>query len=145
MLIKFEKPPHNLYQRIREAGMPFNEEATIFTYGDTVYNPKRLPIPEHLQMHEQTHSKQQGSNPMNWWERYLFDPYFRIEQEAEAYGQQYRFICRNAKDRNVRNRILMDLAVMLASPMYGSVVTTTPAMKMIKDASKSGPKGVKLL
>ena len=69
------------------------EKGTVFTYGDTIYNPSDAKFPVHLLVHEGTHEKQQGSNPKEWWDKYLVDLEFRFEQELEAYSAQYKFIC----------------------------------------------------
>ena len=92
MQIKHELPP--IWNKVIEAGMKPQKESTIFTYGNIIYVPnKDLELPDHLIIHEETHCKQQGSTPDAWWERYITDPYFRIDQEIEAYANQYRFIC----------------------------------------------------
>jgi len=138
MKILREKPP--IYDNLIKAGLRFNPETTIFTYGDTIYNPTKVEeLPDNLIAHEETHSKQQlntEGGPDAWWERYIGDQYFRIDQEAEAYGRQYEFICRTMKDRNRRCKVLWDLAFILASPTYGSVIDTSDARRMIEKRSK---------
>lgn len=88
-----------------------------------------------LIVHEETHGEQQDMHPdvaKIWWERYLHDPEFRVEQEAEAYGAQYRFICRQKKDRNARTRWLNTLANALSGPMYGNVCSYAEAIEKIR-------------
>ena len=133
MQIKIEYPP--IYEDIISAGMQ-PHSGTIYTYGDTIYNPGRVEIPEYLMIHEEVHSKQQGADPDAWWGRYLIDQYFRVDQEGEAYAKQYDFMCKKIKDRNQRNRLLIDLSKILASPVYGSCVTTSGAMEIIRKKSK---------
>lgn len=130
MKILQENPP--ILEKIISAGMNPNA-LTIFTIGDTIYNPSGTFIPDHMLEHEKTHSKQQGADSDGWWGRYLTDQYFRISQESEAYARQYAFICRTQKDRNARTRILVDLAGFLSGPIYGSVIKHSDAMKMIKN------------
>ena len=142
MKIVQEKPP--VYDMIINAGMK-PTLSTVYTYGDTIYVPRgSLNLEDHLIEHEQTHSVQQmlykdPSNLMEgpdaWWSRYVDDVYFRIDQEAEAYGHQFTFICKRVKDRNMRNKILIDLGRFLASPIYGSVVTQDTARRMILNKS----------
>ena len=120
---------------IFEAGMRPARE-TIYTYGSKIYNPADIPIADHLLKHEETHCAQQGTDPDAWWQRYLNDQYFRIQQETQAYANQYRYICTYVRDRNRRNRVLWDLAMFLAGPMYGSVIHHSDAMRMIKEKSK---------
>lgn len=129
MKILNEYPP--FWQDILDAGMsPAN--TILATYGDTIYNPSASDIPEHLMMHEKVHSLSQGDDPQKWWNRYLTDPYFRIDEEVEAYREQYKFICKSVKDRNRRAQILSQLATSLASPMYGSIITHQGAAQFIQ-------------
>lgn len=112
-------------------------DGVIYAYGDTIYNPGGNEIADHMLAHEETHCHQQGGNPDEWWNRYLLDPYFRVEQEAEAYARQYDFLCAQIKDRNRRTRVLWDLARILSSSLYGSVIGHSKAIQMIKDKAKS--------
>ena len=94
MKIIIEKPP--IYEAILAHRMTPSEK-TIFTYGDTIYNPNNVPISDDLMVHEEVHSKQQNHSDDYaeiWWGRYLVDPCFRIAQEVEAYANQYDFICK---------------------------------------------------
>ena len=130
MKIKNEHPP--IYDKILLAGMQPTDSA-IYAYGDTIYNPSGMVIPDHTIVHEETHCRQQDDDPNSWWDRYLDDGYFRIQQEVEAYANQYNFICKVQKDRNRRDVILRDMARILSSPTYGSIIGSSAAYKMIKD------------
>lgn len=136
MKILNELPP--IYDAILANGM-HPTSTVVYTYGDTLYNPSGAEISEHLMCHEETHSHQQGSNPDAWWGRYLIDPFFRLKEEAEAYANQYDFICLTVKDRNRRYFVLNDLASHLASPIYGDVISKDTARKLIKNKSKTQP------
>lgn len=112
---------------------------TVFTYGNTLYNPSGHSIPMDLYAHEQTHAHQHNHDDTVaklWWKRYLEDPDFRVEQEAEAYGAQYAFLCKREKDRNKRAQMLWTLAQALSGPMYGGVITHSLAMRKIRDYAK---------
>ncbi len=130
MKILIEHPPIHILNMILDAGMK-PTTTTVYTYGDTIYNPGNINIEENLIEHEFIHSIQQGTKPDVWWQRYVTDPYFRIEQESEAYGHQYNFLCKQFKDRNKRNKILLDLANFLSSPIYGSIISKFDARRMI--------------
>lgn len=130
MQIKNERPP--IYEALYRAGLRPDLENTVFTYGDTIYNPSAREIPNHLIEHEKTHILQQGDDPDGWWNRYIQDPYFRIDQEVEAYANQYKFICHKVKDRNARHKILLQFANSLSSPRYGGIILSQDAYKMIK-------------
>jgi len=131
MKIVNENPPEQLIESIVDNGM-LPHEGVIYAYGDTIYNPSGADLPDHLIIHEETHCEQQGNDPRRWWDRYLTDPYFRIDQEIQAYARQFAFICQTVKDRNRQHRICMDLAITLAGPIYGNVIGQINAYKRIK-------------
>jgi len=133
MKIIKENPP--FYNNIIEAGMNPHSEA-IYAYGDIIYNPANIFIPDYLLIHEEVHSKQQGNNPKDWWDRYLSDSYFRIEQESEAYAKQYDFMSSKIKDRNQRYKLLLNISNILASPIYGNIISRYGAYDLIKSKIK---------
>jgi hypothetical protein len=102
----------------------------IFTYGDTVYVPDGSQLPDHLEAHEATHIKQQGSDPAGWWERYLADTQFRLEQELEAYQAQYGCIQTNY-NRATRRKLFKKIAHDFSSALYGGVVDFDRAKELI--------------
>jgi signal transduction histidine kinase len=88
-----ERPP--IWDDVVNAGLKFNPNTTIFTYGRAIYNPAGIDIPDDLHVHECVHMDQQAKmagGPDAWWGRYLTDPWFRLSQEAEAYGAQFRYL-----------------------------------------------------
>jgi hypothetical protein len=95
----------------------------IFCYGDTIYNPGRIKVPERLIAHESVHSRhQQGmGGPEVWWQRYIDDPQFRLIEEIPAHRAEYR----------VAPEFLDDIARRLASPLYGSLVDFEKARQII--------------
>lgn len=110
----------------------------VFTYGDTLYNPDGIEIPDHLLKHEETHAEQHDHNETVaslWWQRYLAEPLFRAEQEAEAYGRQYRHICNTVRDRNARFRWLYMFADALSGPLYGKCISHREAVTKIREYS----------
>lgn len=138
---------------------------TFWTYGDTIYNPGALVLPDHIVAHEEQHSRQQTweymekylppqertlqhmeSRPAKdfWWEKYLTEPRFRLEQEAEAYGAEYKFFCKHRAYRNLRARFLHTKAAQLSGPLYQVAVTHQQASDMIAilAGQKKLPKGV---
>jgi len=113
-----------------------HDYGTVFTYGNTIYNPLGKEIPMDLYAHEEMHADQQEHNDTIakiWWKRYIEDPEFRLEQEAEAYGRQYAFLCLGTKNRDKRAHMLWRLAQALSGPMYGSICTQSMAMRKIKE------------
>lgn len=107
----------------------------IFTYGDTVFNPSGGTLSEELVEHENIHILQQQfytGGPVAWWERYVAEPEFRLQEELAAHRNEYLTFCRRNKDRNARNNYLIRIATRLASPMYGNVIGVREAMQRIK-------------
>lgn len=111
-----------------------DDSRTVYTYGDTLYNPGNSTISRDLMAHEATHADQQEGTGVAklWWERYFIDKEFRFSQELEAYVNQYMVFCDDHHDRNVRARFLFQIARDLAGPTCGELITQAEAMKMIK-------------
>lgn len=139
MKILLQKPPN--YEAVATFFNLPPDKAVFFTYGDTVYNPSLVRMTEDLIRHEETHVEQQHADPevaKEWWARYLKDPVWRIEQEAEAYGAQYAFACQRIKDRNQRDRYLREIAKHLSGPVYGNAISHMEAMKIIRQFAENG-------
>jgi len=125
--ISTELPPN--YEAVKEKFNP--AKTAIFTYGDTIYNPSGGVLTPELLAHEAVHEGQQGADPQAWWDRYMVDDQFRLEQELEAHRVEYQAFCARVKDRNRRAVFLNQIATRLASPMYGRVVTVREASRLI--------------
>lgn len=109
---------------------------TVFTYGDTLYSPLKQTLPADLIVHEGVHIEQQITGPFkpdDWWRNYIDDPGFRLNQELEAYREQYRFVCEKVKDRNMRAKFLNLIASDLSSAMYGRIIKYAEALREIRD------------
>lgn len=107
----------------------------VFTYGDTLYNPFKLHLPEDLVEHEKVHMAQQGHSDDGaalWWGRYLRDEKFRLAQETAAYGRQYAVLRRMTSDREQLAKWLNALAGSLSGPLYGGCVGHMEAALLIK-------------
>lgn len=132
MKIKEELPPYGLMKKCSQM-FDLSEAKPIFTFGDTIYNPHKMPIDEYMISHESVHKIQQGDEPEKWWDDYLLDKQFRLEQELQAYRVQFRVFKDFNKDRNSQAKYLYALANDLASGMYGRITTHSKAFKAIKD------------
>ena len=106
----------------------------IIAYGDTIYAPNKT-MSRDLLVHELVHCERQGFNTKQaerWWQRYLEDKEFRLNEEVLAYKAQFNF-CKNVyKDKNRQIKILYALAKELSSPMYGEIVSLSEAIKLIE-------------
>ena len=103
------------------------DENTIFAWDDVIYC--RQDLPNDLIIHERTHHEQQHRDGLDFWlENYLNSPEYRLKCEKEAYIQQLRSI----SDREVRNKIKIQSAKQLSSPLYGLGINFTTAFKLLK-------------
>ncbi len=111
-----------------------DDSRTFYTYGDVIHNPAGIPISADLIAHEETHARQQnnGGGPEVWWKSYFSDIEFRKKQEAEAYHNQYKFYCRQVKDRNAQAKYLHLIAGFMASPLYKLNIGSIEANYSIK-------------
>lgn len=109
-----------------------DEKYTVIAYGDSIYCPKE-GMSRDLFVHELTHCQRQGdeSQAKRWWQKYMEDEDFRLQEELIAYQQQFEFCKKVYKDRNKRAKILWALAKELASPRYGNLIEHSEAMKLI--------------
>lgn len=110
---------------------------SIFCFGDTIYNPFGARITPDLEVHERVHEKQQGENPRQWWNRYLTEPAFRLEQEIEAYGAQYHFVKYSLKLSSKWCEWLLNQAAdSLSHEQYGNLVEFAVAKSRIRNIAK---------
>lgn len=134
MKILEQFPPN--YALIKVAFPAIENHKPIFCYGDTIYNPFKITITADLDAHEAVHSNQQGDNPETWWNRYCTDPQFRLEQEIEAYGVQYKFI----QDKKIPSKLfewIKDRMVSaLSGGVYGNLLTYGEAESKIRNYAK---------
>lgn len=113
-------------------------KGNIYAYGDVLYNPDDVEITEPFRIHELTHIAQQNGQPQRWWKKYMYSKEFMIEQEVEAYSNQFNCYRTHRKDGNSRVKYLHRLALTLASPVYGNAITFSEALKKIKTHADSG-------
>lgn len=125
-------PPnyHDINRAFDVRGKPI-----IFAYGDTIYNPSRIKLPPQLIAHEAVHQARQGNNPRGWWERYIAEPAFRLDEEIPAHIAEYKVMA----DRADCEIYLFRIAGRLASPLYGSLISAERARAVILHGAKDTP------
>jgi len=123
-----EKPP-NWSKLVKIFNVKWGD--VVVTYGDTCYCEKE--VPSDLIVHESVHMRQQ-INPKKWWKRYYKDVQFRLEQETEAYKEQFRYLKSITKDKNTLFRFNDRLARDLSSKIYGNCIDYQTAFELIKGA-----------
>lgn len=118
-----------------EAAKRFNIRGrkVVFAWGDKIYDPFDANIGPDLEVHEAVHGEQQKAigGPEIWWHKYFIDANFRLEQEIQAYRAQYKFFCKQYRDRNQQTQFLSRIAGDL-STMYDLPITRAEAMHRIK-------------
>ncbi len=130
MKILKENPPN--LEAIRDAGLRPNSN-TIFTYGDVLYNPGGWDIPGHLMKHEETHSERQKEMGVEaWWDKYLKEAKFRLDEEVLAYREQWKYFCERKKNRRKQVEFLVWIAHDLSGELYGNILSFDEAVKLIQ-------------
>ena len=100
---------------------------TIFAYCDTIYVNGELPAD--LLIHEQTHLDRQNKlGADSWVKLYLTDKSFRRNEELLAYRAQLKSI----KNKELKNKIRIESARNLSSPLYKLDLTYDEAWKLLK-------------
>jgi len=126
------EPPKKIYEKAKELwGVDF--ENTIFTVGHKIY--AKYGLPPDLMAHELVHVKQQDEYKGGWkawWKRYFEDAQFRLEQETEAYREQYKYILNTVKDKNKQARVLMMIAQILSGKQYGNLIGYSEAIRILR-------------
>lgn len=117
-----EKPPN---WEILEKAFGVKWGNICVTYGNHIYSSKI--ISPNVVEHEKVHIKQQGNNPDKWWDKYIKDSKFRLEQEKEAYREQVKYIKCNSKDRNLIHKVCVSLVNDLSGKMYGECISFSDA------------------
>lgn len=102
-------------------------DKTIFALGDDIYT--NYPLTKDLLVHELVHLRQQQEvGVKEWVYDFLHNPQIRLMYEVEAYKEQLKSI----KDRNYRHLVRVDSARNLSSALYGNIIGTEEAFKILK-------------
>lgn len=104
----------------------------VFCYGDTIFNPKNLSINQAIVAHEEIHSRRQGDDPEEWWNSYLNERDFRLNEEILAHVTEWRFFKDLKTPRNIRRLYKKGIAERLSSSIYGDLVSYKEALKIIE-------------
>lgn len=130
MKILKDWPPNIKEIKVR---FPDMGNQVLFAYGNVIYSPSTYDIPDYLIAHEEIHEKQQGVMGVEeWWNKYLTDDKFMLEQEVEAYHAQYEFYCERESNLNLRYKMLASCAKALSGPTYGYSIGRAHALFRIK-------------
>lgn len=126
--------PPNYEKLLVEFPFIADQPYMLYSWGDKLYNPSGKEIPPEKIVHEMVHGAQQKEVGVEWWwDTYIADKAFRMQEEIPAYQADYKSFCRHHKDRNHRNDYLQFIAVQLSGPLYGSLCTREEAVRLIKN------------
>lgn len=128
MKIKTKYPPNINKIKEKFGNIPNN---LVFTYKNILYSPSGRNISKDLKVHEKVHIKQQGDNSDSWWNKYLNDESFRLNQELEAYKKQYNFFKNTCKIKSRIPQFLNKIASDLSGTIYGNIISFDEAKRLI--------------
>lgn len=100
----------------------------LFSYGDTIYNPSRVVIPPELMVHEAVHGRRQGADPSGWWNRYIEDPEFRLNEEIPAHRAEFQEVMKHGM---ADYKAIRSIAERLSGPLYGRMIDVASAERAI--------------
>ena len=124
--------PPNIEKINDVLGVKSNKNA-IYAYEDKIYSPFGDDVSYDLHVHERVHFRQHrdfGGSDL-WWDRYLEDIEFRLDQELEAYRAQLAWVNENM-NRQVRRDTFDHVCKSLSSKMYGNLLTKKQAGNLLK-------------
>jgi hypothetical protein len=107
-------------------------KSILYAYGDRIYNPMGVYIEPKLMAHEQEHGRRQQDDIEEWWEVYIRNERFRLQEEIVAHQAEYHYMLAQAANRYERRSALNITAKRLAAPLYGRLITVKEAKKVLK-------------
>lgn len=137
MKIQIARPP--IYEFIEQHFPAIKGKKGIwFCWGNTIFNPDNVPIPPAVVKHEEVHSQRQGDKVEGWWLRYCVDKEFRLAEEILAHRAEFAWYASRADAKDAipgwRSRAdyhLTKIAQRLSGPIYGSMISTSAARRLI--------------
>lgn len=127
-------PPN--FKRLIEHFPIQGKPGILYAFGDVLYNPSGVKIPKWVMRHEEVHGKQQNIDGVaDWWDRYILNPAFRLDEELLAHRAEWQSYQGYFKAKHARNTYLHKIAVRLSSPLYGNLIDYDRAVKEISDVS----------
>lgn len=108
-----------------------DQKNILYCYGQEIFNPSKCEVPEHIFVHEMVHSVRQGSDVEGWWDRYISDPVFRLDEEIVAHRAEWGQYVKNNLDKNQRIRYFNFICYRLSGELYDRLLTFPEARKRI--------------
>lgn len=120
----------------------------LYAWGDRIYNPSGVTVPEWLMAHETVHGERQShvfhpTNPalgtewekdaiLTWWQRYIHDHFFRLNEEVPAHQKEWEVINAMKIPGDTKERYLLNMANRLSGPLYNHLVGHGEALDLIQ-------------
>lgn len=131
MRIIIARPP-NYDEVIKAFPEAARRPGVIFCYGSAIFNPSGGFVSPSLVAHERAHAERQALTcPAAWWARYIEDIQFRFDEEVLAHRAEWAHFSATSAGRNARRVYLSQVALRLASPLYGKMTTVAKAKAVI--------------
>lgn len=123
-----EKP--EIYERLHRTFNVEWDKGIIIAYNGKIYC-KFNPPPQKI-YHESIHlNEQEKLGNEIWWEMYITNDKFRLDEELKAYRAEVRFIRKAIKNRNDAFEMIRRIAHDLSSQIYGNIISKDEALKLI--------------
>jgi hypothetical protein len=127
MKILTTKPPN--WQRIADT-FPVDWNSIIIAYYPNIHCG--VEVSNQKQAHEEIHlSRQRDLGVDLWWEYYLTNPSFRLNEEVEAYKVEVEWVKENIATRNQRRFLLDKIYSDLSGSVYGFICSYEEAKRML--------------
>ena len=92
-------------------------------------------LPESLIVHENVHRLQQGDDIEGWWDKYIEDVDFRLDQEIPAHCAEYQYMADNY-NRYIRRRSIKLIASRISGPLYNRMIKFNDAKQIILKSTR---------
>lgn len=126
------KPP--VFEQCKEM-FGIDWDYTTFAYYPSIHTKDPNSLSDDIIQHEYIHLKRQKEIGTEvWWEKYLTDNQFRLDEELLAYRRQYNYL-KERMDRNELHRLVMFWSHTLGSKSYGFLIDPKIALKEIKNGN----------
>lgn len=134
--IKSNYPPN--YAQMEAVFGDLKKHNPVFAYAPYIYNPFDRKMTPDVIYHEKIHIDRQGTLPEIWYNYYIADREFRLNEEVIAYAEQFEF----AKKHGVKGKMLdwlkEKLALELSGGGYGYLCSYGEAESKIRNYLKYG-------
>lgn len=123
-----EKPP--IFDRLnKQFGADWKD--VIIAWDGKIYASKEIP-PQKI-VHEKVHLDRQAKiGNEAWWNLYLWNNSFRLEEEKLAFRAEINFLKKYIKNKEDCFQMIRELCHTFSSSNYGNLCTADEAMKLLR-------------